>query len=153
VESGSPGFTFGFDLNPELLRMSLEGSLSQPPPVVFVEPIVQQKCGSEHGQPSSRPPTPPSNLRSASEEVKISLGETDQPEEDTVEENGEEDYEEEEGEYEEEDEVDWEEGAAMAGLPSKRGGGGGDMVERRNFNYDVIVDFVYQGRHCLPFHR
>jgi hypothetical protein len=147
VESGSPGFTFGFDLNLELLRMSQEGLTSHPPPVVFVEPKTRSSEQRQQAPPTPQPAAevnglPPtavgvSEPTAAEQELVVveGLHEEEGGDCEYVENGDEDDVE------EEEEEEDW------AAHPEWRKGGG-ELFERtdmRNFNYDVIVDFVNQG--------
>jgi len=151
AESDSPGFTFGFDLNPELLRMSLEGSLAPalPPPVVFVDNLLEAATvASQPRSPAlntSGSLLPAPQVKYAEEVVQAEAGL--QPlEEDMTEEEGEEgevDYEEEEDEWE-----------GLMAAPRLGLGKAGDLLERtdiRNFNYDVIVDFVNQAWDAVSY--
>ena len=148
--------------------MSLEGSLSHPPPVVFVEPVTtHHKCGSsspeaagEQRQPAGPVFTPtPQPLATASGDL-ASGGEFENAAHNLASavDNGLQPLEEDgdakdDEENEEEEEMEWGlpvadtmEQGLWSGLPRK---GGGEMFARtdmRNFNYDVIVDFVNQGR-------
>jgi hypothetical protein len=138
--------------------MSLEesslGPPSLPPPVVFLdnlsadiidgEPSIGRRSPSLTNSKSLPPAATQVKYAEQIDIVEAGLGPL---EEDLGVEEGEDgDGGEDELNYEDEDE--WEDMMAASNL-GKQGGGGGDLRERtdiRNFNYDVIVDFVNQGR-------
>ena len=141
--------------------MSLEGSSlgppALPPPVVFLDNL---SADIIHGEPSTTerrsPPMtnskslpPAANQVKYAEQIDIVEAGLEPLEEDLGVEGEDGDGGEDELNYEDEDE--WEDMMAASNL-GKQGGGGGDLRERtdiRNFNYDVIVDFVNQGRFIL----
>jgi hypothetical protein len=131
--------------------MSLEGSSlgpsALPPPVVFLDNL---SADNIHGEPpltSSKSLPPAATQVKYAEQIDIVEAGLEPLEEDLGVEEGEDgDGGEDELNYEDEDE--WEDMMAA----SK--GGAGDLRERtdiRNFNYDVIVDFVNQGRFISIF--
>jgi hypothetical protein len=160
VESGSPGFTFGFDLNLELLRMSQDGltGSNPPPPVVFIEPSrPPQERTTSPCVPQHQPP--PAKVNGLPRAATVSCGSEPAEQELSLLDEGLHE-EEESGEYGEEEEEEWADPDPdypdWMSRSRGKGGGGGELLERtdmRNFNYDVIVDFVNQGEFHLGWRR
>jgi hypothetical protein len=141
--------------------MSLEGSSlgppALPPPVVFLDNL---SADIIHGEPpigrrspsltnsKSLPPAAATQVKYAEQIDMVEAGLEPLEEDLGVEEDGGDD----ELNYEDEDE--WEDMMAASNLGKQQGGGGlRERTDIRNFNYDVIVDFVNQGRFIFQGYR
>ncbi len=134
--------------------MSLEGSSlgppALPPPVVFLDNLSADTIHGESPLTNSKSLPPAATQVKYAEQIDIVEAGLEPLEEDLGVEDGE-DGEGGEDELNYEEDEEWEDMMAASNL-GKQGGGAGDLRERtdiRNFNYDVIVDFVNQGRFIL----